>query len=138
MQAFIWYHLVPVENWNVVVSGKPGAKMPLQIVMPSPRITLPRGGDLRLSVLPLAKNIAVDQLHVQLSDPPEGITASIISRSSGAFAIEIEHVRRRGPARLAREPADQRLQGVHAGADGGRSCPPNTSHRLRFLAGDSL
>ncbi len=34
MQAFIWYHLVPVEKWNVVVSGKPGAKMPFEIVMP--------------------------------------------------------------------------------------------------------
>ncbi len=89
MQAFIWYHLVPVENWNVVVSGKPGAKMPFQVVMPSPRITLPRGGEFLLNVVPLSKNIPADQLHVQLSEPPEGISASIISDPQGALAIQL-------------------------------------------------
>jgi hypothetical protein len=89
MQAFIWYQLVPVENWNVVVSGRRGAKMPFQMVTRSGRITLPRGGEYILNVVPLAKSIAADQLHLQLSEPPEGISASIITDESGAFAIQI-------------------------------------------------
>ncbi len=89
MQAFIWYQLVPVENWNVVVSGKPGAKMPFQIVMPAPQITLPRGGDVVLIVAPLAKKIPADQLHLELSEPPEGISASIITDESAAFAVQL-------------------------------------------------
>jgi hypothetical protein len=89
MQAFIWYHLVPVEQWSVVVSGRPGAKMPIQIRMPSDRIVLPRGGELLLNILPLVKNIEADQFHVELIEPPEGITASIISDEAGRFAIEV-------------------------------------------------
>ena len=89
MQAFIWYQLVPVEKWNVVVSGRPGAKMPFQIVMPSPHIALPRGGDTLLNVVPLTKEMDPDQFHVQLSEPPEGVSASIITDERGAFAIQL-------------------------------------------------
>lgn len=89
MQAFIWHHLVPVENWNVIVSGKPGAKVPFRVVSTSPRIKIPRGSDFILNVQPLVKNIPADQMNVELSDPPEGISASIVTNDSGAFAIKI-------------------------------------------------
>ena len=89
MQAFIWYHLVPVENWNIVVSGKPGAKMPVQIVMPSPRITVPRGGELVLQLMPLAKNVPTDQLHVQLSEAPAGMSAEIVADPMRGFGVEL-------------------------------------------------
>jgi hypothetical protein len=88
MQAFIWYHLVPVENWTVVVSGRPGAKLPFQPVMTQPRLSLPRGGEARLNLMPLIKEFRPDQLHVELKDPPAGITASIVSDASGPPAIE--------------------------------------------------
>jgi hypothetical protein len=90
MQAFIWYHLVPVENWNVIVSGKPGAKMPFKIVTASPRITLPRGGEFLLNVVPLASKIPADQLQIELSEPPKGVTASIITDPAGTFAIQLK------------------------------------------------
>jgi hypothetical protein len=92
MQAFIWYHLVPVERWTVVVSGRPGAKLPFQVAMPEPRITLPRGGEFLLNVMPLAKNIPADQLQLELSEAPAGISASIITDPSGAFAIQLTTV----------------------------------------------
>jgi hypothetical protein len=89
MQAFIWYHLVPVERWNVVVSGRRGAKMPFQVVTPQGRLTLSRGGETILPLLPQAKGMDADQLHVQLNEPPEGIEASIITDDMGSFAIQI-------------------------------------------------
>jgi hypothetical protein len=89
MQAFIWHHLVPVEKWNLVVSGKPAVKVPFQVVMPSDRIVLPRGGDVLLNVLRLVKNIPADQLHIELDEPPQGITASIITHAAGEFAIKL-------------------------------------------------
>jgi hypothetical protein len=89
MQAFIWYHLVPVEQWSVVVSGRPGAKMPFKLLTPEDSLTLPRGGDLFINVQPLAKNLKGDEFNLQLSDPPEGVSASIFSGPSGSFAIQI-------------------------------------------------
>jgi hypothetical protein len=89
MQAFIWYHLVPVERWNVVVSRRRGAKMPFQVVTPQGRLTLSRGGETILPLLPQAKGMDADQLHVQLNEPPEGIEASIITDDMGSFAIQI-------------------------------------------------
>ncbi len=90
MQAFIWYHLVPVENWNVMVSGKPGAKMPVQVVVPPPApIRLPRGGKLLLNALPLSSGTKVDQLHAELNEPPEGISAAFVIGPSGIPAVEL-------------------------------------------------
>jgi len=89
MQAFIWYHLVPVERWNVVVSGRRGARMPFQAALPPQRLLLARGGETALNVVPLAKEFNADQLQIQLSEPAEGVTASIITNDFGAPAIKI-------------------------------------------------
>ncbi len=88
MQAFIWYHLVPVEDWSVVVSGKPGQKPPFDIIVPAPRVTLPRGGELILPVRPVSKNVAPNELHVTLKEP-KGVSAEIITDSFGQFAIKL-------------------------------------------------
>jgi hypothetical protein len=90
MQAFIWYHLVPVDNWNVIVSGKSAAKMPLQLAMPDKNILLPREGKFRLNIFPVAKKIPLEQLHVELSEPAKGISGSIVSDPTGATAIEFD------------------------------------------------
>ena len=90
MQAFIWHHLVPVENWNVVVSGRPAPKQPLQVVMPAPRLMLPRPGEFLLSLVPLGKAFPPDQWRVQLSEPPEGLTATVLATPMGGAAIELK------------------------------------------------
>lgn len=88
MQAFIWHHLVPVENWNVVVSGRRVAKLPVQVVLPEPRVTLPREGSFRLRVIQHGKPFPWDQWRVQLSDPPAGLTAEIVEAGDASFDIE--------------------------------------------------
>ncbi|QEG00993.1 hypothetical protein Mal15_50690 [Stieleria maiorica] len=90
MQAFIWYHLVPVEDWNVIVSGRPGATMPLSIAMPSDRISLPREGASLLNVMLDANRAPVDQLHVDLHDAPDGIDASIVADPVMGAAIKFD------------------------------------------------
>lgn len=88
MQAFIWYHLVPVEEWNVIVSGQPGARPPFELLTPSGRLPLPRGGKYLVPVRPLAKNIVADELRVGLSEPPKGISAEIVTDEMGGFAVQ--------------------------------------------------
>lgn len=90
MQAFIWFHLVPVENWNVVISGRPVAKMPINVMDQSKPIELSTEAETLLHALPVAKNTQVDQLHVELSDAPDGISASIVSDPMGSVAIKFE------------------------------------------------
>jgi hypothetical protein len=88
MQAFIWRHLVPVEDWAVIVSGKPGPKPPFDIVMPGPRILLPVGGDVYVPVRPANKNVNPEELFVTLNEP-KGVTAKIAIDAMGAFAVKI-------------------------------------------------
>ena len=90
MQAFIWYHLVPVENWNVMVSGRPVADMPLKIARPSSRISLPRDGKFRLVASIDTKRMPVKQLHVELIEAPDGLSASIVPDAAGGAAIEFK------------------------------------------------
>lgn len=90
MQAFIWYHLVPVDRWSVVVSGRPGARMPLRVAMPSHWITLPIGGEFHLPAMPVSGNIPVDQLFIEMNEAPDGISASIATDQAGATAIKFE------------------------------------------------
>jgi hypothetical protein len=88
MQAFIWNHLIPVEDWSVMVSGKPGPKPPFDIVMTSPRIVLPVGGDVYVPVRPVNKTVNPDELQVTLNEP-KGVSAKIVIDVAGAFAIKL-------------------------------------------------
>ncbi len=89
MQAFIWYHLVPVEDWNVVISGKPSAKPPFAIIMPSRRVKLRPGGTTLLNVQPLAKKIVAREMRVELDEPLNGITAEVVTDTSNRFAVQV-------------------------------------------------
>ncbi|MCA9070069.1 MAG: hypothetical protein KDA84_14150, partial [Planctomycetaceae bacterium] len=87
MQAFIWHHLIPVDNWTAIVSGKPGATRPFEVIRPTSRITLPRGGELILRVRPLAK-VDPKELRVSLQEP-EGVNAEIITGAGGLYAVKL-------------------------------------------------
>lgn len=88
MQAFAWYHLVPVEEWTVVVSGKPGQKPPFDILLPAPRVLLPVGGEVILPVRPVSKNVTPKELGVALTEA-KGVTAEIITDEQGNFAVKL-------------------------------------------------
>lgn len=90
MQAFIWHHLVPVDHWRVIVSGRPGPKMPLKVVASSERIKLPSEGSFLLTAVSDSNNFPIDQLHVDLDDAPDGITASIVTGPDRSIAIRFE------------------------------------------------
>ena len=87
MQAFIWYHLVPVENWRVITSGRSGSKMPFQIPLNAPTVRLPQQGNYDLSVTPLPKHLKADEMHVEISEPPPGISAEFVKDDRGMMAI---------------------------------------------------
>ncbi|MCA9143734.1 MAG: peptidase [Planctomycetaceae bacterium] len=89
MQAFIWYHLVPVEDWTVIISGKPRATPPFAIIMPDRRVNLVRGGETFLNVNPLVKNLVAKEMRVELDDAPKGVSAEVVTDNLNRFAVKI-------------------------------------------------
>jgi hypothetical protein len=88
MQAFAWHHLIPVEDWTVVVSGRPGARRPFDIPWNAPKLSLPRGGELIVPVRPLAKDVPGEQLRVEINEP-KGVSAEIITGAGGQYALKL-------------------------------------------------
>lgn len=88
VQAFITYHLIPVEDWTIIVSGRPRTPIPFEVVSNSSRLTLPLGKEFLLNVKPLAKGIAADELRVNLKEP-KGVSAEIVTGRMGQFGIKL-------------------------------------------------
>ncbi len=88
MQAFIWYHLVPVEDWQVVVSGSRSRRPAFDIVYNRTRIPLRRGGDVFIPVRPHNQNLVVDEIKLEL-DEPKGISAQLLSDRMGRYALKL-------------------------------------------------
>ncbi len=88
MQAFIWYHLVPVEDWTVVVSGTPRSKPPFDVLVAGPRIPLRRDGDVFLPVRPHNRDFSADEIQLELVEP-EGVSAEVVSDGRGRFAVKL-------------------------------------------------
>lgn len=78
MQAFLYRHLVPMEEGLVVVSGrKRGGASQVRVLTREP-VVLPKGG--QASVQFATPNGPFrDQLEFELSDPPEGISIGKVS-----------------------------------------------------------
>ena len=89
MQAFIWHHLVPVEEWNVVVSGRQGARAPFEVAPLSGRVKLPVGGKALVPVRLSSKGAVVEELRVELQEPPPGVSAQLIAGESGKVAVQL-------------------------------------------------
>ncbi len=88
MQAFIWYHLVPVEDWTVVVSGAPRGKPPFEILVNGPRIPLPRGGEVFVPLRPQNDSFAADEIRLELTEP-EGVSAEVVGDGMGRYALKL-------------------------------------------------
>lgn len=72
MQAFIYWHLVPVDEWKAVVSPGSSRKTPVT-VLSEPPLRIPTGGTAVLE-LGMPTGGALDRLHIELDEPPDGIT----------------------------------------------------------------
>ncbi|MCA9054425.1 MAG: hypothetical protein KDA75_11340 [Planctomycetaceae bacterium] len=97
MQAFIWYHLVPAEDWNILLSGSPGARPPIEFPSPEhsrtralPRLKLPTGQTTVLPARLIQKNVAADQVRLELRDPPAGVSIEKIEARDDMVAVHFQ------------------------------------------------
>ncbi|WP_146394295.1 peptidase [Planctomycetes bacterium CA13] len=88
MQAFIWYHLVTVEKWNVVISGRARSAMPFSAIMPAPRVVLPQTGEFYVGLNLTDKKLKADDLGLEISAGPPGVSAEFFQAPNGAMAIK--------------------------------------------------
>ena len=86
MQAFIWYQLVPAEQWTVVLSGKAGTKLPLGFP-PVDRVKLKLGETTLLGARLTQETPAPGEIRVELSEPPAGITVEKVSAEGPGLVV---------------------------------------------------
>jgi len=89
MQAFLWRHLVPVQELFVIVTGAGRtAAAPVQLAEPGP-FRIPVGGEARVDISVPARPI-LKQVSTELSDPPKGITLGSAKPVPGGMALTIK------------------------------------------------
>lgn len=88
MQAFIYRHLVLAEDWMVAVTEGRRFRSPLKLLDRDP-VMLPAGGTARVRISAPRAPI-LDQVQLELSDPPEGIEIKGMSRVVGGVAIDLQ------------------------------------------------
>jgi hypothetical protein len=72
MQAFIYRHLVPAQEFQVAVTGRFAPRAPVRVLSAMP-VKIPAGGTASAQVVLPAARFA-EKLQMELSDPPEGIS----------------------------------------------------------------
>ncbi len=72
MQAFIWWHLVPVNELKAVISPGTATKTPVTVVSELP-LRIPVDGAAALE-LDTPTGRAFDRLHLELDEPPDGLS----------------------------------------------------------------
>ncbi|MFV2067693.1 MAG: hypothetical protein ACC645_12015, partial [Pirellulales bacterium] len=84
-QAFIYHHLVPANDWIVVrTGGKPVRASPKRIGKGPMR--LPVGGTARVRFA-VPRRPLLNQVELELTDPPAGITLEKMTPDRGGVAI---------------------------------------------------
>ena len=86
MQAFLWLQIVPAEQWAVLVNGVAAAKLPVEF-LPLNRAKLKHGGKTPLGALLTGKNPPANELRVELSQPPKGITVEKVSPEAPGLVV---------------------------------------------------
>ncbi|MFO0867713.1 MAG: peptidase [Pirellulales bacterium] len=88
MQAFIWHHLIPVEQWTLIVSGNPVPVPPFQLLVGRPHLDLPVEGEVLVPVQ-VGKNVVSSELKVELKEP-KGISAEFVEDTMGNLAAKLK------------------------------------------------
>ena len=87
MQAFLYRHLVPSEEWLVAVGGKNRYGPPLKVLASGP-VKLPVGQTATVRIAgptgPFMK-----QVQLELNNPPEGITVKKVTPDAKGLLIEL-------------------------------------------------
>jgi hypothetical protein len=87
MQAFLWRHLVPVEQWYMLVRGSPAGAAPFQAALT--QVALARGGDTVVPLRVLGKNVAASEMRIEVKEP-KGITAEVEAAGGGLWALKLK------------------------------------------------
>jgi hypothetical protein len=85
MQAFIYRHLVPAEQWLVAVRGRARSRLPLRVLGEKP-VRLPAGGTAEARLF-VPSSPLLSQIQLVLSDPPAGITLRDVSQVTEGVAL---------------------------------------------------
>jgi len=88
MQAFAYRHLVPAQEMKVAVSGRYASRPPVKIVGETP-VKIPAGGTVRVR-LAASTGTSVGRVHLELSDPPDGIAIKNVSPSGGGAEMVLQ------------------------------------------------
>lgn len=87
MQAFLWKHLVPVEDWHVLVRGSPQSAAPFQT--PPTTVSLVRGGETRVPLLVTSGGVSAGDVRIEVKEP-KGVTAEVESAAAGLWALRLK------------------------------------------------
>jgi hypothetical protein len=88
MQAFIWYQLVPAEQWTVVVKGKPVNKLPFEFP-PADRVKLKLGEETKVGARVTGKYPPAKELRAELNEPPKGISVKLTSAEPPGLLVVV-------------------------------------------------
>lgn len=90
-QAFMYHHLVPANEFLVVISGAERGRAPIKVVNGEP-MKMPVNGPSQ-SILALTGGrpiFAMGETQLQLHDPPEGISVEAYSQASEGTSISFK------------------------------------------------
>jgi hypothetical protein len=88
MQAFAYRHLVPAQEMKVAVSGRNMFRTPVRILGEAP-VKIPAGGTVRVR-LAASTGTSAGRVHLELSDPPDGIAIKNVSPSGGGAEMVLQ------------------------------------------------
>lgn len=90
MQAFAYFHLVPTRDFTVMVSGggRNESRQSLAFANES-EVRLPLGATVKLRATASAKRPPPNELTVELSEPPDGITIEKVTPTSSGIEVAL-------------------------------------------------
>jgi len=86
MQAFIYRHLVLTKDWMVTVGGSRRSTNVAWRIVDGETVKLPAGGTARVRVS-AARTPDMQQVQVELSDPPEGIAVRKVEAKGSQLSV---------------------------------------------------
>lgn len=88
MQAFLYRHLVPAQELAVSVL-KGGGRLPPPAVVGETPVRIPVGGTARVRIQ-VAKGLKLENLKLELSDPPKGVSVQEVTVVPGRVEFELK------------------------------------------------
>jgi hypothetical protein len=89
MQAFEYRHLVPARELLLAVTAGAKSKATSMKILGASPVRIPAGGTAKVEVGGVSSK-SLSKLHVELSEPPEGITIKRVSPSSEGMEIVLQ------------------------------------------------